>query len=78
MMYKPGDLVQFQLGLESVKAEVLGISQGNQYVLRLVFDVLGKHGNLYEERRIYYRDRQFIDTLPNTDFVAGSLWYEES
>ncbi len=63
-MITKGTSVPFQVGLLSVKADVLGISQDKrQYILLLAYYRWDSGGNWTEKRRIYYRDRYFIEGL---------------
>jgi len=62
---RPGTMVPFQVGLLTVKAEILGtVRDGEQYLL--LFRYLRQHdvtGVWYQVRRLYQRDRKLIEGL---------------
>ncbi len=60
----PGVMVPYQLGLPSVKAEILGmIRDGEQYMLRIEYETLDIHDKLMTVRKEFQRDRKFIEGL---------------
>ena len=61
---KPGTMLPFWLGMPSVKAGVLGISQDGQYVLVQEYDTVNMQtGERVHVERTYYRDRYFIEGM---------------
>ena len=59
-----GDLVQYWLGLPTVKATVIGFGRDDQIILRQVYTGFNHNtGKVEEIKEICYRDRQFIEAL---------------
>lgn len=64
-MIQPGSMVAFQIGLESVKAEVLGlVRDGEQYLMTFEYEAPDETTGQYVwvERQVQ-RDRWFIESL---------------
>jgi hypothetical protein len=57
-----GSRVSFIPGIPSVKAEVLGIVNGNQYLLHQEYDTFNERGEWVHVIKEYQRDKWFIDT----------------
>ena len=64
-MIKPGTMVPFQLGFESVKAMVLGLCcEDTQYMLRFTYEAPDENtGQYVTTERSIQRDRKFIEQL---------------
>ena len=56
-----GHMVPFLLGLPSVRAMVVDISHGKQYILQQRYTTEDERGNHIDVEKQYYRDRSFID-----------------
>jgi len=63
-MIPAGTWVPFQFGIESVKAEVLGlVRDGEQYLMRFFYEAANDNGRYEMVERMVQRDRQFIEGL---------------
>jgi hypothetical protein len=63
-MVKIGDGVQMWLGLETVRAQVIGFSQNDQVIMRQQYTGVNHlTGQIEMIEEVYYRDRQFIESL---------------
>jgi len=72
----PGTMVQFQIGLPSVRAEVLGMNlDKTEYILMLRYMHWDDNGEWTQERRIYQRDRQLIEGLYKDYWGICSIHY---
>jgi hypothetical protein len=82
VIIEPGQMVGFQFGLESVKAEVLGtVRDGEQYLLMLEY--VGKCPETNQEnvlvRRLFQRDRKFINSFnPDIRFIRDNVEHGRS
>ena len=64
-MIPAGSMVMYQIGLPSVKAEVLGtVRNGEQYLLMIRYEEANHQTGQYEMvRRLFQRDVKFINSL---------------
>lgn len=58
---KVGTAVPFIIGVPSVRAVVIGVSEFNQYILQHDYTILNERGEVEDVRKIYYRDCWFIE-----------------
>jgi hypothetical protein len=63
-MIEAGTFVVYQIGMPSVKAEVLGmVRDGEQYMLRVEYRQLNERDEMVTVRKEFQRDRKFIEGL---------------
>ena len=64
IVVKIGQRVQYWIGLTTVRAQVIGFSQGGQVIMRQQYKgVNHKTGRIEMIEEVYYRDETFIDSL---------------
>ena len=56
-----GHMVSFLIGLPSVKAMVIHLTEDGQYILQQDYDTQDRTGKWIHVTNIYYRERWFID-----------------
>jgi hypothetical protein len=57
-----GLFVSYMLGVPSLKAKVLGVVSGNQYLLRQEYDTFNERGEWVHVIKQFQRDKWFIDS----------------
>ena len=63
-MIEAGTFVSYQIGMPSVKAEILGmVRDGEQYMLRVEYRQLNERDEMVTVRKEFQRDRKFIEGL---------------
>lgn len=67
-----GHMVPFLLGMPSVLAMVMDISQDGQYILQQDYDTINRKGEHIHVTNIYYRDRKFIEGYWSDTIGSGS------
>jgi len=81
-MIPAGSMVPFQIGLPSVKAEVLGpVRDGEQYLLMIRYEEANYNTGQYEwVRRLFQRDAKFIESLCKDEGITFSTghWSDNS